>query len=138
MPVPIDELAPPSADAKDPAAVARTEALLAVAEDQLLRALAEAKGLALTRAELGDAVRGRLAEKIGLPLDPGVREALLAFARVLVPAVDRELSASAEVIDRALTRLARDGRVGFSIHRLEARFWSLRPAPGELADAAAG
>ena len=128
MPVPIGELAPPPADANAPAASERAEAILAAAEGQLLRALAETEGLALSRAELGDAVRGQLAAKIGLHLDPGVRDTLLGFARVLVPAIDRELSASAEVIDRALTRLVRDGRVGFAIHRLEARFWSLRPA----------
>lgn len=128
MPVPIGELAPPPADANAPAASERAEAILAAAEGKLLRALAETEGLALSRAELGDAVRGQLAAKIGLHLDPGVRDTLLGFARVLVPAIDRELSASAEVIDRALTRLVRDGRVGFAIHRLEARFWSLRPA----------
>lgn len=138
MPVPIEELAPPPADALDLAATERAEAILAAAEGQLLRALAEADGLALTRAELGDAVRGQLADTIGLRLDPGFRDTLLSFARALVPAVDRELSASAAVIDRALTRLVRGRRVGFAIHRLEARFWSLRPAvAGELPDASA-
>ncbi|MEZ4379930.1 MAG: hypothetical protein R3A79_01180 [Nannocystaceae bacterium] len=128
MPVPIDELAPPPADA----ASERAEAILVAAEGALLRVLADAeaegKRLALTRAELGDGVRGLLAAKLGLRLEPGFRDTLLSFARALVPAVDRELLASDAVLDRALTRLVRDARVGFAVHALEARFWSLGAA----------
>lgn len=131
MPVPVDAITRAQAALEDPAQ-AGPRAILAAAERLILRALADARGDALTRGELGVALRGAALAGAGVEVASGLRETLLAFAGALLPGLEREMQASAEVVDVALTRLVRSDRIGFAIHGGEARFWS--PATPALAD----
>ncbi len=100
-------------------------AIVAKAKVLILQVLADKKGLALNRAEVGEALRGIVVDALGVDLAPGFRDTVLAFARVLSKRIDRELLASDRVVDVALSDLVVGGGIGFAVHDCVARFWSL-------------
>jgi len=100
-------------------------AIIAKAKLLILRVLTDKEGLALNRAEVGEALRGMVVDAFGVDLASGFRDTVLAFARVLSKRIDRELLASDRIVDLALSELVVGGSIGFAVHNFEARFWSL-------------
>ena len=126
MPLPIDSI-PAASPSEDRASSDMSEAITTKARELILRALADNEGMALNRAEVGEALRGIVVGALGVDLGPGFRDTVLAFARLLSKRIDRELLASDRVVDVALSSLVVSGTIGFSVYNFEARFWSLDP-----------
>lgn len=124
MPLPIDSI-PTASPSGELASSDMSEAIVAKARGLILRVLADSEGLALNRAEVGEALRGIVVDALGVDLGPGFRDTVLAFARLLSKRIDRELLASDRVVDVALSGLVASGAIGFAVHNFEARFWSL-------------
>ena len=81
------------------------------------------RGNALTRAEIGDALKAGATGVLGLTIQPDVRELLLALAQGASAPARQAIKEASDALDQAITNLVRRGAVNMAMVDLQAYFW---------------
>lgn len=99
-------------------------AIIISLEQGVHRLLDGLRGTALTRVEIGEALKAGTVGIAGLKVEDNTRELFLTVAQLLSPQIRQTVKDGSDALDQALTNLVRGRVVHMTLVDLQAHFWT--------------